>query len=216
MIAAGTVYFLSNLATNDALDLVYLAHAKASERLGETGRRAARIVFDAPADRLPAALREATITIEENARVGKEGVASVLWFNGNQEIRRSVTKTNAQLSALSSVLLEEVKADAAARLGRAVPALTVAVDSRVPVRLTRGPLDFGLPESKLPRGDGTAGAPRYQLGGDVRFEIPNFIDGKRNISEIERALIGEFGSSAIAGCDKFIEDLVKVGVVKWK
>jgi hypothetical protein len=103
------------------------------------------------------------------------------------------------------------------RLGKkGVPVSRAIVDARVPIRLTRGPLDFGLPESKLPKGGAATGAPRYQLNGDVRFEIPNFIDGKRNISDIERALSGEFGSAAIEGFDRFIEDLVKVGVVKWK
>ena len=57
---------------------------------------------------------------------------------------------------------------------------------------------------------------RYRLGGDVRFEIPNFIDGKRTMTEIGKALTGEFGAADIVGYDRFIEDLVKVGVAQWK
>lgn len=217
MIAAGTVVFLSNLATNEALDLVYLAGANATQRLGQAGRNAARLVLDSPPDRLPAFLREAMIVIDENARVAKEGLATILWFNGETEIQRSTKKSNEQIGAFAGALLDEVKQDAAVRLGKkSVPVPRAVVDNRVPVRLTRGPLDFGLPESKLPKGGTTTGVPRYQLNGDVRFEIPNFIDGKRNMSDIERALMGEFGSTAIEGFDRFIDDLVKVGVVKWK
>ncbi len=217
MIAAGTVVFLSNLATNEALDLVYLAGANATQRLGQAGRNAARLVLDSPTDRLPALLREAMIVVDENARVAKEGLATIVWFNDAPEIQRAIRKSNEQIGAYAGALLEEVRQDAAVHLGKkSVPLPRAVVDNRVPVRLTRGPLDFGLPESKLPKGAATAGAPRYQLNGDVRFEIPNFIDGKRTISDIERALIGEFGSAAVEGFERFIEDLVNVGVVKWK
>ncbi len=217
MIAAGSVVYLSNLATNEALDLVYLAGANAAQRVGQAGRNAARLVLDAPTDRLPAFVREAVIEIEENTRVAKEGLSTVLWFNGGEETQRAIRKSNEQLNSYAGTLLEEAKIDAAVRLGKkSIPAFRPPADTRVPVRLTRGPLDFGLPESKLPKEGSPAAAPRYQLNGDVRFEIPNFIDGKRTISDIERGLMGEFGSAAIEGFDKFIEDLVKVGVAKWK
>jgi len=217
MIAAGTVVFLSNLATNEALDLVYLAGANAMQRVGQAGRSAAQLVLDSPSDRLPALLREATIVIDENARVAKEGLSTIPWFNGETEVQRAIRKSNEQIGAIAGALLDEVKQDVATRLGKEnIPAFRSISDARVPVRLTRGPLDFGLPESKLPKGAATSSAPRYQLNGDVRFEIPNFIDGKRSISDIERALVGEFGSAAVEGFDRFIEDLVKVGVVKWK
>lgn len=217
MIAAGTVVYLSNLAMNEALDLVYLAGANAAQRLGLAGRNAARLVMDSPIDRLSASLREATILVDENARVAKEGLSTILWFNGEPETQRAIRKLNEQLGATATTLLEEVQVDVAARFGKkSIPAFRAIVDNRVPVRTTRGPLDFGLPESKLPKGATASGVPRYQLNGDIRFEIPNFIDGKRSVSDIEKALVGEFGNAAVEGFDRFIEDLVKVGVVKWK
>lgn len=217
MIAAGTVVFLSNLATHEALDLVHLAGANATERLGQAGRTAARLVLDSPSDRLPAVFREATTVVDENARIAKEGLTTISWFNGETEIRRAITRSHEQISSYANALLEEVRQGASRQLAsKTVPAIRPVVDTRVPVRLTRGPLDFGLPESRLPKEGAATGAPRYQLNGDVRFEIPNFIDGKRNVSDIQRALMGEFGSAAIEGFDRFIEDLVKVGVVKWK
>jgi hypothetical protein len=155
--------------------------------------------------------------VDENARVAKEELATILWFDDHSETLRAVRKSNEQLGAYANTLLEEIKIDATMRLGnKSSPTFRAVADKRLPIRLTRGPLDFGLPESKLPKDGAATGVPRYQLNGDVRFEIPNFIDGKKNISDIERALMGEFGSAAIEGFDRFIEDLVKVGVVKWK
>jgi hypothetical protein len=155
--------------------------------------------------------------IEENTRLEKEGLATTLWFNDQKEVRRAVEVFQKQADAYARVLVDEVKQSAAARLGKksvAVP--SSIVDKRVPVRLTRGPLDFGLPEAKLPEAERASSSAPYQLNGDVRFEIVNFLDGKRTISEVERALIGEFGRDAVLGFDRFIEDLVKVGVVRWK
>ncbi|MCX6133701.1 MAG: DUF4910 domain-containing protein [Ignavibacteriales bacterium] len=217
MIAAGTVVFLSNVSTNEALDLVHLAGANATQRLGQAGRNAARLVLDSPSDRIPTVYGEAATVVDENARIAKEGLSTILWFNSETEVQRAIKKSNEQIGLYANALLEEVKQGASKQLGsKSIPALRPAVDTRVPVRLTRGPLDFGLPESKLLKAGAPTGAPRYQLNGDVRFEIPNFIDGKRNVSDIQRVLTGEFGSAAIEGFDRFIEDLVKVGVVKWK
>jgi hypothetical protein len=217
VIAAGTVFFLANLEPNQALDLAYLACANSTQRLGEAGRRALQLVLNSPLERLSAKVSEAVVVIEENTRLEKEGLASVLWFNGEKQVHHAVEVFQKQVDAYARILSDEVKQSAAARLGKksmAVP--SSIVDKRVPVRLTRGPLDFGLPESKLPEAERASSSARYQLNGDVRFEIVNFIDGKRTISEVERALIGEFGRDAVLEFDRFIEDLVKVGVVRWK
>jgi hypothetical protein len=82
--------------------------------------------------------------------------------------------------------------------------------------MTRGPLDFGLPESRLSREDAAKAPGQYEVNGDVRFEAVNFIDGKRSVADIETALIGEYGRRSFKGLDRYIEDLVKVGLVQWK
>ena len=217
VIAAGTVFFLANLEPNQALDLVYLAAASSTQRIGEAGRRALQIVLNSPFDQIPPKTGEALIVIEENTRLEKEGLATTMWFNDEEQVRRAVEVFQKQADVHARVLADEVKQSAASRLGKksvAVP--SGIVDKRVPVRLTRGPLDFGLPESKLSEAERASSSSRYRLSGDVRFEIVNFIDGKRTIAEIERALIGEFGRDAIVGFDRYIEDVVKVGVVRWK
>ena len=94
---------------------------------------------------------------------------------------------------------------------------TLESNARVPIRVTRGPLDFGLPERKL---DSISAAwynsKDFTLGGDMRFELVNFIDGKRTVTEIRNALSAEFEPLSLPVVSRYIEDLVKVGVVKWK
>jgi hypothetical protein len=88
---------------------------------------------------------------------------------------------------------------------------------RVPIRLTRGPLDFGLPESKLPKertafysGDGSV------LNGDVRFEAANFVDGQRTLLEISQALTAEFTLKVTPEIlSTYFDDLVTVGAMGW-
>ena len=54
------------------------------------------------------------------------------------------------------------------------------------------------------------------LGGDERFELVNFIDGKRTVSEIRNALSAEYTPVGINIVAHYLDDLVKVKVVKWK
>jgi hypothetical protein len=90
-------------------------------------------------------------------------------------------------------------------------------DKRVPQRLTRGPLDFGLPVSKL---DSTRASwyssKEFTLDGDARFELVNLIDGVNTVSEITVALSAEFQPVDVKTVARYIEDLANVGVVKWK
>ena len=78
-------------------------------------------------------------------------------------------------------------------------------------------MDFGLPESALPGPEAAwYASPEFNLNGSARFELANFIDGKNTVSEIRNALSAEFGPKDLKAISHYIEDLVKVGVVKWK
>jgi aminopeptidase YwaD len=217
IIATGTMLYLASLEPTQALDLVHLAGANSMQRLGEAGRRATQLVVNVPVDQLPARRVEAQIVLEESARLEKQAVASVSWFNDDPKVRHAFAVFEKQLDASARTLREEVDQTAIDRGGKkGFKVESASADKRVPVRLTRGPLDFGLPESKLPEAEKIGGQPGYRLNGDVRFEIVNFIDGKRKMSDIERALVAEFGQDATVGFDRYIEDLVKVGVVEWQ
>jgi hypothetical protein len=90
-------------------------------------------------------------------------------------------------------------------------------DTRIPERATRGPLDFGLPASKLP--DEAAAwysSPEFTLGGNQRFELVNFIDGERTVSGVRDALAAEYGPVSLETVGRYLDDLVRVGVVRWR
>lgn len=214
VIAAGTMYFLSNLDESQASDLLHLTSANAAKSLGDGSRIAAKLIREARPEQLPAALSEALTMIEERGRIAAEASGTIGWYNGAKETAASIREVRGRIADKVRALLEQARRQAAARNGGKNVALpSASPDKRVPVRLTRGPLDFGLPESKL---GNAPSSPPYEVNGDVRFEAVNFIDGKRTVAEIEKALVGEFGRSAFTGIDRFFDDLVKVGVVRWK
>jgi aminopeptidase YwaD len=217
VIAAGAAYYLSNLDEAQAADLIHLCAANAAKRTGDASRLASQLVSNAQGNQLSEALRDARITLEEGGRVGTEALGTILWYNDGKESRKAVQEMQAKAAEDLRFLSDRIKRQAASRNGgKGVTATGAEPDKRIPVRLTRGPLDFGLPESKLTSDDAARASGQYQMNGDIRFEAVNFIDGKRTVGEIEKALIGEFGRQAFKGADKYIEDLVKVGVVRWK
>jgi hypothetical protein len=214
MIAAGTVYYLSNLDQSEASDLLQLSSANAAKNLGDGSRIAGQLIRDAQPDQLPGVLSEALTVIAERGRIAAEAIGTVKWYNNSKETATTIQSMQARITEEVRFLSGEVRRRAVARNGgKNVVLPAVSADRRVPVRLTRGPLDFGLPESKLGRAESS---PSYDVNGDVRFEAVNFIDGKRTVADIETALIGEFGRSAFRGIDRFIEALVNAGVVRWK
>jgi hypothetical protein len=85
------------------------------------------------------------------------------------------------------------------------------------VRLTRGPLDFALPQSNLGESDRAwYQTKEFVLGGDERFELVNFIDGRRTVGEIRDLLSAEFTPFSEKVVGRYLDDLVKAGVVQWQ
>lgn len=215
IISTGTMLYLSNLSADQARELVYLAAAKSAQRIGEAGRQAYQLIQSSSMNELALRAGEGKIVVGETARNEKASIASVLLFNSDANVRKTIEVLQKQLESQANLLSDETMKIAVGRGGAKLkPMVLERKDDRVPIRLTRGPLDFGLPENKLPEAE--RGSRNYRLGGDIRFEIPNFIDGKRKMSDIERSLIAEFGRENVQAFDKFIEDLVNIGVVKWK
>ena len=88
---------------------------------------------------------------------------------------------------------------------------------RTPVRLTRGPINSGIYATKLSKEE----LSWYQengstLNGNIQYEIANFMDGKRTVTEIRDAVSAEFFPVETEVVTHFIEDLVKMGLAEWK
>jgi hypothetical protein len=87
--------------------------------------------------------------------------------------------------------------------------------SRVPVRTLYGPLRFAYLLDRLSsdRRAWYAAAPLSPL---VCEEVLNFMDGRRDVKAIRDAVSGEYGPVDEAAVERFVDDLVSVGLVKWR
>jgi hypothetical protein len=142
-------------------------------------------------------------------------VASVLTFNDDAAVQGTVDALHRQLTTLGGGYEEMLLA--AARWADIETDGTLPTDERVAVRTTRGPLAFDLPERLLPA-DAAAwyGSTEFSLDSAARFELVNFMDGRRTIGEIRDALSAEFGPVALGVVARYVEDLVRVGVAEWR
>jgi len=199
ILAAGTLLLLSDLTFKQAELLLQRVAARGSERMLQATEKARRLT-DA---RLARSIMQAAFDQERAA------LDSVLRFqssgNSAQATRDWLLK---RLEAEYEILLEVVPPEPAA--------LKADPDPRIPARLTRGPLDFGLPESALPAEDRawyTQNATTYT--GDFRFELVNFIDGQRTVSQIHHELAAEFTPMPLELVARYLDDLVRAGVVRW-
>jgi len=219
IIAAATTLYLSDLTAEQAVDLVFLTGANGARRLGEAARRARRQMHLAGRERETAggSWFEVENTVSRTARWEREAVSSVLHFNRSAMVERAVEGTQQQLKEQEKSLLATLRAEAATT-GIEFDARGIRqTDERVPVRLTRGPLDLALPVSHLPAADAAWYASReFDLTGDERFELVNFIDGTRSVSDIRDALSAEFRPIQTQLVARYLSDLVRVGVVSWR
>ncbi len=218
IIAAGTLWYLANLDAKQAMDLVHLTEANSARRLADKGRNLLHIIADAPVRDLAHAWGDALNAVSRRAQWESETIESILTFNHDNTVAKEVKFSAEELLRQKDYFVKELNSAATAR-GTNVdrPSPESNPDKRIPIRLTRGPLDFGLPASRLKGTDSLYySSPEFTLGGDVRFELVNFVDGKSSVSDIRNALSAEFAPVETKIVAHYIEDLVNVGVMKWK
>lgn len=217
MIAAGTMLYLADLTDAQGADLAYLVASEGAARLGEAARVARARMLAADSAGRAAAWYEAWNAATHAGRWEREAVATVRQFTDGPATRAAVDGGQARLTAQEQALVRALmdEARAAGIPVAATPAPPWRSDDRIPVRLTRGPLDFGLPASRLPA-EAAAWYDSIPLGGDARFELVNFIDGTRSVTRIRDALSAEFGPVPQAVVARYLEDLVRIGVVRWR
>jgi aminopeptidase YwaD len=213
LIATGAAWFLANLDEAQALDLVTLTGAGALARAGgavRLARAAERSDLDRTREPLPV-LRALRARIAH----GSAAVQSVLDFHAGEDTALAVQRWRHELDALPDRLWPAV----ATWFGAEAVAHTWGDGGlgRCARRLTRGPLDFGLPESRLPPEDIAALHASAPFDGDVRFELVNFIGDHRDVEEIAHRLGVEFRREVTAEqVAAYLDALVKVGVVAWE
>jgi aminopeptidase YwaD len=196
IVATAAMIYLASLSETEALDLVDRVGAGSMQRLASAAPAARRV-----------SATEASNTVTHVAEWERQAVESVLLFNETSGVREAVASWISRLEDLESSIASSMALESQS------PEQT---DGRVPARLTRGPLDFGLPGSRL---DSERAAwyssPDFPLSGEARFELVNFVDGGRSVSGIRNALSAEFGPIATEAVARYLDDLVEVGVLRW-
>ena len=214
IIATATTLFLSDLTDEEAVDLVYLVSANAAGRLGSAGRRAWQLLTDSELD-FDEARFEAHNTVAHAVLWEHGAVASVLEFNDSPQVQAAVDRARRQLEQQSEDIFAALRSDAG--VSGSMSRRPYPTDDRVPGRLTRGPLAFALPASGLPaEAAAWYSSPDFTLNGNQRFELVNFIDGSRTVSGIRDALSAEYGPVSQDVVARYVEDLVRAGVVEWR
>ncbi|MFQ5752417.1 MAG: M28 family peptidase [bacterium] len=219
IIAAGTMLYLANLEVPQAQELTFLTSANAAQRLGRALSKATASLNTATNGNMGAAWTEGQNILDHALKRETETIGSILNFNDQQSVQKVVEKIQQELERQYdsySRLLQET-ASSQGNIEKYRTSLQVKSDSRIPIRTTRGPLDFDLPASKL-TGETKSwySGPEFTLNGAQRFELVNFIDGKNTVSDIRNALSAEFRPVDLNVVSRYLDDLVKVGVVKWK
>jgi hypothetical protein len=219
LIALGTTWYLANLTPSQGIEVLDLVRANASKRLSMLALTARQYI--ASQDKMSIATTWAEAANKFNASIQNEIAAatSVLNFTEGDRVRLAAQTVQLSLGTRFQFLFDEVTAQVQ-EIGynaSGIPPIEENPDTRIPVRLTRGPLDFRIPESKLAPADAAwYASPDFALNGDERFELVNFIDGKRSVSDIRNAISAEFSPIPSPTVSRYIQDLVTAGVVKWK
>jgi aminopeptidase YwaD len=212
IISAGAMWYLANLSPANGMDLAHLVGSNVLRMRGATMRSLNALLADTGIGAADTRLAEAQNILDRSLDHALGSVRSVLHFNNAERVTGLVDWISGNLRRQHEGFTTRLKALAGTDLAAELPS-----DGRIPVRLTRGPLDFDLPESKLDSARASwyrSGA--FTLEGDMRFELVNFIDGVRTVSDIRNALSEEFKPIELAVVARYIEDLVRAGAISWK
>lgn len=218
ILAAATFWYLASLSPEEGVELAFLAGARAAHRMGEAARAGIREVLDADAPELGQAWAEAENRIRHAKAWVQTALRDILNFAEAPEVAMAVEGQLALLDRQAQGLMTSLS-DAARTRGAAgprAPALARAMDPRIPVRLTRGPLAGGLPADRLDPERAAWYVTPDALAGSYPFELVNFVDGRRDITAIRDALSAEFGPVSTARVARYLEDLVEAGLAEWR
>ncbi|MCH8285887.1 DUF4910 domain-containing protein, partial [candidate division KSB1 bacterium] len=217
IIATGTMLYLANLDESQAIDLANLSAANSFYYLGEAARRANRLITTSSLSNILEAWLEALLILEHEAVWQQQSISSILYFNNEEMTRETIASLKANIDQLLNTFLRNLRISVESNGVSVSDYPKFSIDTRVPVRLTRGPLASGIPENRLDPADAAwYNSSDFTLTGNRRFELHNFINGTLNVTSIRSALSAEYGPVSIEVVTRYIEDLIKAGVVRWK
>ncbi|HMB78904.1 MAG TPA: hypothetical protein VKI43_02510, partial [Vicinamibacterales bacterium] len=218
-IAAASGYYLATMPDRGA-SLSRLSYANAHERLAEDGRRAAAMAAD-PVHIADAANIVAQGVLREQRRIGSIArfqIGASRDAAGSERTRPASDLETAMADTGKAMLMTFMPRADAEQLAR-VSFRRQPADARVPVRnaAVKGPL--------APNGDwvrekaGAASASiaiaRLSNSDDVTYEIVNFVDGTRTVSEIRDAVSAEFEPLELKAVADYLDLLARAGAISY-
>jgi hypothetical protein len=210
-IAAASGYYLATMPDRGE-SLLALSFANAYQRLAEDGRRAAAMAQGRTH------LQEAAVIVSQGVLREQRRLQSITRFlpldsSMLDRLKAGLADTG---KAMLASFLSPADAERLARAGFHQP----ATDTRVPIRnaSVKGPLAPGGDWLREKAGAGSAaiaiaGAPDSD---DVTYEIANFVDGVRTVSEIRDAVSAEFEPLQLAAVAEYLDLLARAGAVSFK
>jgi hypothetical protein len=211
LIAASAVLYLANLTAEQGVEVAQLAAANGARRLGLSGLRAQRHIAAASGEDAGRRRAEAENILVQTGAQEKKALADLTHFNAAPEVKATVARLTTEIDRQLQALKEGLGKPVGPAVSREKP------DGRVPVRLQRGPVNEDFFLAKLPPEErdfmSQEGA---MIRGTVLFELVNFIDGKRTVSETASALSAEFEPFDPGVVARAVENLARAGLVDIK
>ena len=205
-IAAASGYYLATMPDHGAA-LMRLSYANAHARLAEDGRRAAAMASD-PGHAADAAIIVAQGLLREQRRL--HSLARFELAPGSAAARPAIVEMENALALTAKGLLATLPATAPAAVA----------DRRIPLRnpAVKGPLDPGgeWVREKAGAASGSIAVARVPNSDDVTYEIVNFVDGTRTVSEIRDAVSAEFEPLELKAVAEYLDLLARAGAISFK
>ena len=207
-IAAASGYFLAAHSTDGFRRLIGIATASAHERLADDYRR---LVVASPSSGSGSEDRRALFNqalLREQRRL--RNIERLADASEATTLRPTLEERARNLESIWTSL----------SLPREISRSRSAADPRVPIRAAepKGPLVPGSDWMRDKAGEAAQNLAimRAPNGADVAWEIANFADGSRSVSEIRDAVSAEFEPVDLKAVAEYLDLLARIGAVTWK
>jgi hypothetical protein len=222
-IALGSTYYLASASEKEARDMSRLISRNGLARLGADYYDSLSSMFAAEiAEDLHNAYKQVLNVVEHSSQREMEAVLSTLRFAAEKALEEEVRSSTGNLKTLTSTFKNEATklyGNLCLNFGIKPKAITFTAEEKklsriVPVRAETFicPLQTDYLEEKL--GEGISS--RIRLRGNAAYEALNFVDGKRSVFDIARAVSAEFVPVDIQDVYDFFKILEEAELVKLK
>jgi hypothetical protein len=220
-IALGATYYLAHASDPEAVRMSHLITRNGLGRLAAVAYDAFQTIDEAHTpDDLRAAYSQAENVLQHAARREIQAVLSTHVFAADPASRDDIQSQTAPIEALRAALEEEMHLRHRSACDRMdmqpqPPSLSpkeAELIRLVPVRSEDFvcPLQTGYLSDKL----GEAALQNLSLRGNVAYEALNFVDGKRSVTAISRAVAAEYGPLSVQAVYDFFKLLERADLIR--